>query len=131
MDVSNRLAHVLAERLQSSLKPHFDIVAEGELLRVTSSLSDDSITINVDYESRAEMMGKGDSPRSLAAAIVVLALDQVQDFIAIELRAPWPGTTSLPLPYTSVKQDEMIFGFGVPEKPTLEYEPLYWTALGL
>jgi len=59
------------------------------------------------------------------ASVALSALSDVQDAIALELRAPWPGEThQQPMPSVRVVDDRLYLWFGDDRSPVMMFEPL-------
>ena len=68
--------------------------------------------------------GVGVSPTHIAS-VALSALSDVQDAIALELRAPWPGEThQQPMPSVRVVDDRLYLWFGDDRSPVMMFEPL-------
>src|SRR5690242_19211204 len=86
------LAGAMAQRLNLVVPPGVSLTATNDIIEVHSSQGG--------HESVVHVNGLGTNPpdRAHVLAAIHLVVDQVQDFIAIEQRVPWPGQTVSP-PY--------------------------------
>ncbi len=52
------------------------------------------------------------------------ALDELQDYIDEATHDPWPGDRTPPRPYAEIRGAEVVLGYGTPDTPVLECEPI-------
>lgn len=52
------------------------------------------------------------------------ALDELQDYIDEATHDPWPGDRTPPRPYAEVRGAAVVLGYGTPDAPVLECEPI-------
>ena len=80
----------------------------------SGSYVEDNFNLDAGTRSMAE--------RARRASLV--ALDQLQDFVAEETTDPWPGATEMPPVRAELHADHLLLYFGEQAAPVLECEPI-------
>lgn len=117
---AERIAVVLANRLELLLPLGIGVRPVGATIRVQSqSGSEECVDIGRTLAIAPER------PQHVAATILG-AVSQVQDFVAVELHRPWPGTNRLPLPRALENDVGILLGFVDVREGTIELPPITW-----
>jgi hypothetical protein len=96
------LVEAVAERLRAVAPPQFPItVEEGR----ATWIEDPSAALRIQRVAEALM-------------------SDVQDEVAEELRQPWPGDRTMPIPSAEIRGGQLHLWFGEPDSPTLVLEPI-------
>jgi hypothetical protein len=69
--------------------------------------------------------------RAQQVAVVAATLSHIQDFVAIELRLPWPGVKAMPIPFAVYDDSQICWGFEGEGDERTELEPISWSEISL
>ena len=118
-DLAARLSAALAKSLARDLPDEFSIEDRGGSLQV---IHEGRIIGGTAIGLLLESLGE--SPAHMAS-VVLSALSDVQDAIAIELRTPWPADAyRQPMPNVRLVAGDVHLWFGDDRSPVLVFEPI-------
>jgi hypothetical protein len=118
---SIELASALARRLNTVAAPGVSLSAVGDIIELGSSLGGYEIVVHL---SRIRM---GPLDRTHVLGVVLLMVEQVQDFTAIEFRVPWPGQERQPSARVDTDDTSINVWFEDAGEVVMRLEPIPWT----
>jgi hypothetical protein len=119
---SDRLARLLAERLNEIAPPGFRVAADGGMLFYSATA-----TVRPAGSSGThvgENFGDGSPLAERIRAVSEQALDEFQDYVAEATTEPWPGQRQAPAPHAEVRGPRVHLWYGAADAPVLECSPI-------
>ena len=125
------LGRLLEDRLGKVIPPGFQVAySDDGLLRYTSDpgrLPGHPGTYQAGASGtyvRDNVTLWGDTDPERVVGACRQALDELQDYIDEASHAPWPGDRTPPRPFAELRGAEFAWGYGAPDTPVLECEPI-------
>jgi hypothetical protein len=118
----DRLARLLADRLNEIAPPGFRVVADGGMLFYSATG-----TVRPAGSSGThvrENFGDGPPLAERIGAVSEQALDEFQDYVAEATARPWPGQRQVPAPHAEVRGSRVHLWCGAGDAPVLECGPI-------
>lgn len=128
---ADELGRLLEDRLGKVVPPGFQVAySEDGLLRYTSDPGRfpghpgtyQAGASGTYVRDNFTLWGDTDPERVVGACRQ--ALDELQDYIDEASHAPWPGDRTPPRPFAELRGAEFVWGYGAPDAPVLECEPI-------
>ena len=117
-----RLAVLLAERLNAVAPPGFRVEAAGGMLwyHAASPQWDGGTSGTYIRENFPDQLPLAERIRAVSEQ----ALDEFQDFVDENSAEPWPGVRTVPRAHAEVRGSWVYLWYGPADAPALECEPI-------
>lgn len=128
---ADHLGHLLVDRLTKIVPPGFHVAYSDDGLlwyssdpgRFPGQTGDYRVgQTGVHLRDNFPVWGQTDDERAVNACVE--ALHSLQDYIDEATHDPWPGDRTPPRPYAEIRGAEVALGYGTPDAPLLECDPI-------